>query len=416
MIFGIFLLLSIFLEEDPIKVSLKKVSSAEIRKTVLDLVSFHNRNTNGESKEGDKGIGAARRYLKKKLESFKEQSGGRLEVFEDWFEAEGKRIKTPLQVANVIAKLPGVSDPERIYIVNGHYDSINSDRFDTEGFAPGANDDASGTAVTVELARVLSQEFFPATILFVCYAGEEQGLLGSKHHAKSLKDSGTFVDGVIANDIVGSSLGENGIREPKTIRVFSQALEGNSASREWAKLARNAAAQYLPELNVQLIFRRDRIARGGDHLPFEEQGFPAIRFTEANESYRRQHQNVRIEGELQYGDLPEYVDFDYTARVAQLNLLTIVSAALAPRPPQNVVAKGAVSTVTKLSWDTLEDKNLESYEIVWRKTDEVHWSGSKNVGKSTSLTLDLVLDNYFFGVRSISNQGHRSRISLAKEL
>ena len=413
---SLFLLFALVDGGDPkVEKLLEEVSPAELRRTVEDLVSFHNRNTNGEAPTGDKGVGAARRYLKKRLDAYAASSGGRLVVTEDWFEAKGPRMSKPLRVANVLAKLPGVSDPERVYIVGGHYDSINGDRMDTEGFAPGANDDASGTAVAVELARVMSRHQFAATLLFVCYVGEEQGLLGSKHHAAALKEEGAFVDGMITNDIVGGTAGGNGVKDDRTIRVFSASASGSdSPSRQFARLVRGVARAYLPEAEAALIFRPDRFGRGGDHLPFEEAGFPAIRFTEANEDYRHQHQNVRVEDEVQYGDLLEHVNFDYVAKVARLNLAALASSALAPRAPGNVRVKGALSYDTTLSWDPVEAKDLEGYEVVWRRTTEPFWTEAKRVGKEAKAILPLVLDQHVVGVRSVGQGGHRSRVAVPK--
>lgn len=392
---------------------LGRVSATELRKTVEDLVGFHNRNTNGESSGGKVGVGAARRYLKAKLDGYAKSPGSRLEVSEDWFEAMGPRFKTPIQVANVVAKIPGTTDPERLYVVGGHYDSINSDRLDVEGFAPGADDDASGTAVVVELARVLSQERFPATILLVAYVGEEQGLCGSKHHAAALQKAGAFVDGMITNDIVGGTVGGTGVKDDRGVRIFSASAAGNdSASRQLARLVDELGRAGLPDTEPRLVFRADRFGRGGDHLPFEEKGFPAIRITEPNEDYRHQHQNVRVEEGIQFGDLLQFVNFDYVAKVARLNLATVANLASAPRAPSNVKVKGALAYETTLSWDAVESDDLEAYEAVWRLTTESTWTGSERLGKTPLAVLPLLLDNHVVGVRSVGKGGSKSRVAV----
>lgn len=415
MIFSMLAAIFLLLPGSDVGDSLNSISAKEIEKTIRDLVSFENRNTNGETGSGERGVGAAREYLRKKMEAYAANSQGRMSVFEDWFEASGPRMSKPLRVANVVATIRGKSDPDRIYIVGGHYDSINGDLKDTLGPAPGANDDASGTAVVVELARVLSQREFAASIVLVAYVGEEQGLLGSKHHAKALKASGAFVDGMITNDIVGGTTSHAGVKDDRTLRIFSASSSGSdSASRQFARAARETAAALVPELDPMLVFRADRFGRGGDHLPFEEAGFPAIRFTEPSEDYRHQHQTVRVEGSALYGDRIEFVDFAFVAKVARLNAATIATLADAPRAPQGVTAEGALAYETKLSWTPSQESDLAGYEIVWRKTTESEWSGAQRVEKSDRASVPIVLDNHIVGVRAVGKNGARSRVSVPK--
>jgi hypothetical protein len=341
-----------------IAAALGQVSAERIQADIEKLVSFHTRVTLSAQDQASiamgRGIGAAREWIRSEFERYSRECGGCLEVKTDSFtEAPGDRIPKPTDIANVYAVLKG-TDPEnakRIVLVTGHYDSRNSDTLDIEKAAPGANDDASGTAVSLECARVLSKLKFPATIIFLTVAGEEQGLNGSHHFAKSAKDQGWNLEAVLNNDIVG---GDKSREQDRTVvRVFSEGLpaaasepdirrirglggENDSASRQLARYIMEVGRSYDVGVKPLMIFRLDRYLRGGDHYSFNQQGFAAVRFTEWRENFHHQHQDVRIENGVEYGDLPKFVDFEYVGRVARLNLATLASLASAPAPPAKV--------------------------------------------------------------------------------
>lgn len=345
---------------------------------------------------------------------------------------DNRRITREVEIFNVIATLPG-DDPlsaHRVLVVSGHYDSICSDPTDAECDAPGANDDASGVAAVLELARVMSTRKFEATIVFAAVAGEEQGLFGSRHMARQMKESNTQVAAMFTNDIVGNTLGQNGVRDRGRVRVFSEGVpvtatseadrqlrlatgnENDSPSRQLARYVDSACQQYVPGFDVVLIWRRDRFLRGGDHTAFSEQGFPAVRFTELNEDYKHQHQNVREENGQQYGDLVRFVDFGYVAQVTRANLAALAEMALAPAPPANLkVITAKLDHTTTLVWDAGTEKDLSGYEIVWRETTSPLWDKNMFVGIQTECVHPLSKDNYIFGVRSIDEQGHRSVVA-----
>lgn len=411
-----------------------EVSEANIRNSVEKLVSFGTRHTLSETESETRGIGAARRWIESQFDDISSKSGGRLQVeLQSYMQPpDNRRITRDVEIVNVIATLPG-DDPvaaKRVLVVSGHYDSICSDPTDAECDAPGANDDASGVAAVLELARIMSTRKFEATIVFAAVAGEEQGLFGSRHMARQMKDSNTQVAAMFTNDIVGNTLGQNGVRDRGRIRVFSEGVpvtatseadrqlrlatgnENDSPSRQLARYVDSACQQYVPGFDVVLIWRRDRFLRGGDHTAFSEQGFPAVRFTELNEDYRHQHQNVREENGQQYGDLVRFVDFGYVAQVTRANLAALAEMALAPAPPDNLrVITAKLDHTTTLVWDAGTEKDLSGYEIVWRETTSPLWDKNMFVGIQTECVHPLSKDNYIFGVRSIDEQGHRSVVA-----
>jgi len=307
-------------------------------------------------------------------------------------------------------------------LVTGHYDSRNSDTFDAKGDAPGANDDASGTAVSLECARVLSKLKLPATIVFLTVAGEEQGLNGSKHFAQMAKQQGWNIEAVLNNDIVGGNKGEG--QDPSVVRVFSEGIpvaadekqvrqirglggESDSSSRELARYIAETGRSYDAGIRPLLIFRLDRYLRGGDHYSFNEEGFAAVRFTEFREDFNHQHQNVRTENGIEYGDLPKFVNFDYVASVARLNAATLASLASAPAPPAKVRLETAnLENDSTLSWEA--SQGASSYEILWRSTSAPDWEHAQSVGNVTQATMKLSKDNVIFAVRAVNNQCHRS--------
>jgi hypothetical protein len=423
---------------DPqIAAALKQISAAHIQANIEKLVSFGNRVTIGPQDAATiasgRGIGAAREWIKSEFERYSKDCGGCLEVKTDSFtEPPGPRIHDPTEITNVYAVLKGsdAANANRIVLVTGHYDSINSNFFDTNGAAPGANDDGSGTAVSLECARVLSKLKFPASIIFLTVAGEEQGLDGSRHFAQMAKQQGWNVEAVLNNDIVGGD--KNPEQDHSVVRVFSESipvvasdeelqrvrklgyendtLEGNdSGSRELARYIFSVGAVYDAALKPMLIFRKDRYLRGGDHYSFNQQGYSAVRFTEYREDYHHQHQNVRTENGIEYGDLPKFVDFDYVARVARLNAATLASLAAAPSPPANVhlVTKHLENDST-LTWDASPGGLAAAYEILWRATNAPEWEHAQNFGNATQATLKLSKDNVIFAVRALDRAGHPS--------
>lgn len=409
--------------DDPVALALENISAERLMADVETLVSFHTRHTLSETESDERGIGAARRWLKREFESISRETGGRLQVREQRFTANIRGQEA--EVVNVYGYLPGrdVEPTGRTYIVSGHYDSIPSNGMDAVSFAPGADDDASGTAVVLELARVLAAGEYEANLIFMCVAGEEQGLFGSKHCAETLHAEGIDIDGMITNDIVGGIEGGNGVKDAKTVRCFSKAEGLHSASRSLARAMSASARRYVPDVNLKLIFRLDRFGRGGDHAPFDNLGYPAIRMTEANEHYARQHQDVREAGGQQYGDLPEHVSADYMALVARVNGACLAELASAPAPPNPPGLRAAVSYDTQVRWEPVP--GAEAYEVVWRETSSPDWQNVLRVGKETvemrtrGGTKKMVLakvegitaDNHFFGVRSVSASGHRSRVA-----
>lgn len=409
----------------------KQIDASNIERTIRQLVSFGTRNTLSEQNDPKRGIGAARDWLYAEFLKAAEASNGRLTVEKQSYEqAKAQRVPQPTIITNVVATLKG-SQPEatdRIYVVSGHYDSMCNSPTDAKCDAPGANDDASGTAAVLEMARVMAKFEFDATIVFMAVAGEEQSLLGSTHFAEQAKQKNWNVDAMFTNDIVGNSLGGNGIRDRNTVRVFSEGVptnetpaeantrrsvggENDSPSRQLARFIKETAEPFLPGFTVKLIYRRDRYGRGGDHIPFLERGYPAVRFTEVNEDFRHQHQNVRIENGVQYGDLPQFVDFAYIANVARVNAASLAMLAYAPARPKEVTLVSRLSDDTELRWEANKEPDLYGYEIVWRDTTWPTWQGVKAVGNVTTFTLKgMSKDNYFFGVRAVDKEGHRSPV------
>ncbi|CUS92932.1 Peptidase family M28 [Candidatus Kryptonium thompsonii] len=409
---------------------IQKISADSIKINIEKLVSFYTRHSLSDTISQNRGIGAARRWIKSELERYSRESGGRLKVeFDEFIAPAGPRVPKPTKMANVIATLPGKIYKDKVYIVSAHYDSRAGDALDSTGFAPGANDDGSGTAAVLELARVLSKYEFDFTIMFVLFAGEEQGLLGSRHLAKKLKDSGIVVLGVLNNDIIGNTEGGNGIVDNTRVRVFSEGLpisrdenmlrlitqvglENDSPSRQLARYFKEVAERYLDNFQIELIFRRDRFLRGGDHTPFNEQGFPAVRISEMNENYARQHQNVRTEKGVKYGDLPEFVDYEYCANITRANASVLYHLANAPHPPQNPVIKiSELEYDTTLKWDLNTEGDLMGYNICIRGTTSPLWEKKIFVGKVNEFTLKNVSkDNFIFGIQAVDLDGNESLI------
>jgi Zn-dependent M28 family amino/carboxypeptidase len=412
-----------------------EINAGNIERTIRKLVSFGTRSTLSAQDNPARGIGAARDWLYSEFLKISEASGGRMTVEKQSFEqAPGKyqRIARTTVVTNVVATLRGTqpASEKRMYVVSGHYDSMCTSPTDAECDAPGANDDASGTAAVLEMARVMSKYKFDATIVFMTVAGEEQGLVGSTYFAEQAKQNKLDIEAMFTNDIIGSSLGGNGVRDRRTVRVFSEGVpsnettdeanvrrgvggENDSASRQLARFIKETGERYVPSMRVMMVYRRDRYLRGGDHIPFLERGYAAVRFTEPNEDYHHQHQNVRVESGVQYGDLPEFDDFAYIAQVARINAANLAALALAPATPKSVgIVTARLTNDTDLKWAANTEPDLMGYEIVWRDTTSPTWTNSRMVGNVTSYTMKgMSKDNYFFGVRAVDRQGNRSPVS-----
>lgn len=416
---------------DPeIRQMVREVNVARIEADVRRLVGFGTRNTMSETESDTRGIGAARRWIHSELQHIAHESCGRLVVKTDGYtqEPDGNRIVKPTEIVNVVATLPG-RQPEsvdRVYIVSAHYDSMASDPTDFTSDAPGADDDASGVACVMELARVMSRYEFDATLVFMAVAGEEQGLLGSKHAATKAKEAGVHVAAMMTNDIIGSSLSADGVRDRRRVRVFSEGVpmsetpdewelrqkiggENDSPARQIARYIDTACATYVPGFDVVMIARGDRFLRGGDHKPYSLMGYPGVRFTEMNEDYRHQHQNVRTEGGVFYGDVPDRLDYPYIGNIARVNLAALASLARAPARPRNaLVMTDRLDHRTTLQWDANTEPDVAGYEIVWRETTAAQWQRAVPVGRVTRHTVPLSKDNFIFGVRAVDEQGHCS--------
>lgn len=409
-----------------------EISAANIEANVRKLAGFGTRHTLSDATHPTRGIGAARRWIKSEMERYSRESGGRLQVADDSFiQPPVARVPQPTELVNVVATLPG-TQPEsrdRLLVVSGHYDSCVCIQSLTDATtdAPGANDDASGTAAVMEMARVMSKYEFDATIVFMTVAGEEQGLLGAAHWAEEAKKKGLNVAAMFTNDIIGNTSGGNGVHDNRRVRVFAEGVpsaeteaearirqsvggENDSPTRQLGRYIKEVGERYVPNFDVTLVFRRDRYGRGGDHIPFLQRGFAAVRFTEPNEDFTRQHQKVREENGIKYGDVPEMVDFTYVAQVARVNAASLASMALAPAPPAGVQFKSARQEYdTFLAWQPNKEPDVAGYQIVWRATNQPYWQQSRFVGNVTEYVMKgLSKDDYFFAVQSVDRDGNAS--------
>lgn len=417
----------------------KEISAKNIEATIRKLVSFGTRNTLSAQDNPTRGIGAARDYLFGEFQKISADCGNCLQVEKQTFTQQptaNKRVLQPTVLTNVYAILKGTTDPNRVYVVSGHYDSMcNLDATDITCDAPGANDDASGTAASVEMARVMSKYKFDATIIFMTVPGEEQGLLGSTYFAEQAKKTGMNIEAMLDNDIIGGVTSYKNAPDRQSVRVFAEGVpsdetaqqanirrsvggENDSASRQLGRFVKEVADVYSPKFSVNLIYRRDRYLRGGDHIPFLERGFPAVRFTEPHEDYTHQHQSVKMVDGKQYGDLIEFDDFDYIANVTRINAATLAALALAPAKPKNVgISTAGLTNDTDLKWDANTDADLAGYEVVWRDTTSPFWTNSVYVGNVTTYTAkEMSKDNYFFGVRAVDKDGNKSPVVYPKPM
>ena len=426
------------------------ISPQRIERRIQTLVGFQTRHTLSETESDTRGIGAARRWIQRDLEACAKESGGRLQVtLDEYLEPAGNRMPRAAQIVNVVATLPG-TDPQsrdRLIVVSGHYDSRAGDVMDAASPAPGANDDASGVAAVMEMACVMAAQRFDATLVFLAVAGEEQGLLGATHWAQQARQKHWRIEAMATNDIIGSPMGETGERDPRRVRLFADGLapvlgnalrtprpgvdppaDGGDADRraledlalaggsrdlptdQLGRHLKEAGERYLPGFRVHLIQRRDRYLRGGDHLPFLERGYAAVRFTEPFEHFGHQHQDVRTENGVRLGDLPEFVDYAYVADVARINTAGLATLALAPAAPRHVKIEALeLGHDTTLRWDANAEADLAGYRIVWRDTGSPVWQHRRDVGLVTRTTLDGVSkDDYVFGVQAVDRDGHAS--------
>lgn len=408
---------------------IREVSSLNLESNVRKLVSFGTRHSLSQRKSETEGIGAAYMWVKSEFDKYAKSSNGRLTVAIDSFvvEPDGRRIVRKVLMTNVMATLKG-SDPNdnRIFIVSGHLDSRAGEANDSVSAAPGANDDGSGVAAVLELARIMSKHSFPATIIFVAVSGEEQGLVGSTYLARKAKDQNWNIVAMLNNDMIGNSYsGQTLLKDNIHVRVFSEGVplfetdqmknirqsvnaENDGISRQLARYVKEICERYVDQLEVKLVYRNDRFLRGGDHTPFNRQGFAAVRFCEMNEEYNHQHQNVRKENGIQFGDLPEFVDYEYTRKITSANLAVLANLALAPAAPQKVgVLVKELTNETTLRWTAPEAGLPKGYFILMRETDQSLWQKKFYTGK-TEITLPYSKDNFFFAVQSVDDNGHES--------
>lgn len=409
---------------------LREVDPGRIEAIVRKLVSFGTRHTLSTQDDPARGIGAARDWIFAELRRYAAASGGRMTVeLQSYVQEPAPRIPVPTRITNVMATLRGSVTPERVYVVSGHYDSRVSDVMNATADSPGADDDASGVAVSMELARIMAKRDPKSTIVFAAVAGEEQGLYGARHMAAQYKAAGVDVQAMFTNDIVGASRADDGTVDRRTVRLFAEGVptaetpeeaatrrnvggENDSPPRQLARFVRSVADNRETGMDVMVIYRRDRYLRGGDHIGFLEQGYPAARFTEPNEDYAHQHQDVRVEDGKQYGDLPEFCDFEYIARVARVNGAALWSLATAPGTPKGVrVRTSGLTNDTELYWERGTEPDLAGYEVVWREMTEPEWTHVIRVGDVTTATIDMSKDNVFFGVRAVGRSGHRSPVA-----
>jgi hypothetical protein len=410
---------------------LGEIDRSRLEATIRGLVAFGTRHTLSTQDDPVRGIGAARDWLLARFQEVAAGSGGRMGVeLQSFIQPPASRVPAPTQISNVVATLRGDTDPDRVYVISAHYDSRVTDVMNSTADAPGADDDGSGIAVVLELARLFATRRTAATIVFTAVAGEEQGLYGSTFQAKAYKAAGASVHAMFSNDIVGSSTAEDGTRDRRTVRLFADGVpitetpaqasvrqtvggENDSATRQLARFVQSVADNPSTGMRVRMINRRDRYLRGSDHLSYLQQGYPGLRFTEPAEDFAHQHQDVRVDAAgKQFGDLPEFCDFDYIAGVARVNAATLWSLAQGPAAPVNPrIDTTQLTNATTLTWAAGTAADLAGYEVVWRETTAPDWTNAIAVGNVTSATIQLSKDNVFFGVRAVDTAGHRSPVA-----
>lgn len=418
------------IQRDPlIEKMVGEISKDSLESYIRKMVSFGTRNTLSTQTDAKRGIGAARNWVLTRFNEFAKQSNGRMTAMIDTvtLQPDGRRVDAPTVLGNVVATLKG-SDPtdDRIFLISGHLDNMRSNVMDRTGDAPGANDDASGVAAVMECARVMSKHTFPATIIFIAVSGEEQGLLGANFMAEKAKRQNWNIEAVLNNDIMGSNnSSETNIINNTKIRVFSEAfsiqdtgraalnirnlgLENDGKARQLARYVKEIGERYVDNLEVVMIYRNDRFLRGGDHTPYVNRGYAAVRITEMNENYYHQHQDVRMENGIQYGDLPEFMDFEYLRKNTAMNLSNLANLAKSPSMPQEVkVETRRLTNLSNISWKAPKTGKAKGYFVLIRETTSAVWQ-KKIFTTDTKMDLPYSKDNYFFGVQSVSEDGNES--------
>ncbi len=417
-------------QKDPrIEKMVSEVSKDSLKSYITKLVSFGTRNTLSTQVNPNRGIGTARKWVLSKFNEFAKQSGGRLTAFIDTttIPAGGRRVDRNILLGNVVATLKGTDpDDNRIFIISGHLDNMRTNVMDSTGDAPGADDDGSGTAAVMECARVMSKYSFPATIIFVAVSGEEQGLLGSTFMAEKAKKENWNIEAVLNNDIMGgNNQNETNKASNNQVRVFSEGLsvldtgraaanirnlglENDGKPRQLARYVKETGERYVKNLKIVIIYRNDRFLRGGDHTPYVQRGYPAVRITEMNENYHHQHQDVRVDSSVQYGDLPEFMDFEYLRKNTCMNLCNLANLAKSPSLPQEVrVDTRRLTNFTNLTWKAPKSGKVKGYYVVMRETTSAFWQ-KKFFTADLKMDLPYSKDNYFFAVQSVSEDGNES--------
>jgi hypothetical protein len=419
-----------------LRAMLREVDPGRIQATVLRLTQFGTRHTASSQTDPVRGIGAATAWVVQQMQAIAATSSGRMTVQQQTFvQPVSNRIPVPTTITNVIATLKGTASPERFYVVTGHLDSRVTDVLDFTSDAPGADDDASGVAVVLELARVFATRQFAGTLVFATVAGEEQGLYGSTFMAQQMNAAGNDVQGMFSNDIVGASQAWDGTKpDPHTLRLFVEGIptavtstqiatmqavggENDGVSRQLGRFVQEVAPRELTDMNIRLIWRRDRYLRASDHVSFQGQGYPAARFTEPRENFNHEHQNTQVVNGVQLGDLIQFVDFGYIARVATVNGAALWNLATAPGTPKNLLIHAVAPpnfsgiNTTTLTWNANPESNLAGYEVVTRETTSPDWANAIDVGNVTTVTLDISKDNLQFGLRAVDQAGHRSPVA-----
>jgi len=422
--------------DSDLRAMLRQVDPSRIQATILRLTQFGTRHTASSQTDPVRGIGAATAWVFAQMQAIAATSSGRMTVQQQTFtQPVASNIPVPTTITNVIATLKGTASPERFYVITGHLDSRVTDVLNFTDDAPGADDDASGVAVVLELARLFATRQFPGTLVFATVAGEEQGLYGSTFMAAQMAKAGNDVQGMFSNDIVGASQGWDGTKpDPHTVRMFLEGVptaataseislmqsvggENDGGSRQLGRFVQEVAPFELTGMNVRLIWRRDRYLRGTDSLSFQGQGYPAARISEPRENFNHEHQNTRVVNGVQLGDLIQYVDFDYVARVAKVNGATLWALATSPSTPKNLLIHVAPPVNfaginnTVLSWNANPESDLAGYEVVMRETTAPDWTSAIKVGNVTTATLDIAKDNLQFGVRAVDTAGNRSPVA-----
>ena len=407
---------------------ISKLSEERIKNDIITLANFGTRHTLSDTVSDTRGIGAARRWIKKTFNSISSECNNCLEVFDqrNYFKKNNLRLIKDVWINNVVAIQRGIKYPNRFVIMSGDIDSRVSDPNDFTSNSPGANDNASGMAGTIEAARVLSKYKFDNSIVYVGLSGEEQGLYGGKGLAEYAKKNNWEIIGVLNNDMIGNIEGVNGVIDNKSFRIFSEPVPANESdrqrymrrfyggevdgnSRQLARFIYNSTKKYLPELNPDLVYRLDRFGRGGHHRPFNDLGFAGVRIMESNENYNRQHQDIRFENNINYGDVVSGVNFEYAKKLTAVNAINLALFGWSPPPPKNLKIGGIVEPSVKFKWDSSENNDIIGYKIYWRKTSSPNWEYSKLTDKINEYTLKgIIIDNFLFSVVSINSKGFES--------